>query len=306
MSSSAAAPAIETEGLTRHYGGTVGVEDLDLRVEPGEVFGLLGPNGAGKTTTIRLLLDLIRPTRGLARIFGRASSDPSVRARVGYLPGELALDGRMSGVATLRFLDRLAPAPPGPSLGRRRGELCERLGLTTRDLGRRVREYSRGMKQKLALAAAFQHDPDLLILDEPTTGLDPLVREVVFHLMTEARDRGAAVFHSSHVLSEVDRTCVRVAFLRGGRLAALMRVEDVRRFGVRRMVVHFEGEPPLAELALPGVSVERTDGNQVVLRVEGGLDRLLGALARHPVRHLTFPEPGLEEAFAAFYEDATP
>lgn len=299
-------PTVETRGLTRYYGPTVGIEDLDLEVAAGEVFGLLGPNGSGKTTTIRLLLDLIRPTRGEAHLFGRPASVPAVRGGVGYLPGELVLDGRMTGLATLRFLGCLDPDREAAALTPRREELCERLGLVPADLRRRVREYSRGMKQKLGLVAAFQHDPDLLILDEPTTGLDPLVREVVFRLMAEARVRGAAVFHSSHILSEVDRTCGQVAFLRNGRMAALMRVEDVRRAGVRRMVVHFVEEPPLDELDIPGVEVESNEGAQVVLRVEGGLDRLLGALARHPVRHLTFPEPGLEEAFASFYRAGDP
>jgi ABC-2 type transport system ATP-binding protein len=300
----AAGPVVETVGLTRYYGRTVGVEDLDLRVPAGEVFGLLGPNGSGKTTTIRLLLDLVRPSRGEARLFGRPSSVAEVRGRVGYLPGELVLDGRMTGRATLGFLGRLDPARGRGSLAPRRDELCERLGLSAPDLRRPVRQYSRGMKQKLGLVAAFQHDPDLLILDEPTTALDPLVREVVFDLMAEARARGVAVFHSSHVLSEVDRTCERVAFLRDGRLAALMPVEEVRRAGVRRMVVHFAADPPLAELRIPGVETESVEGGRVVLRVRGGLDPLLATLARHPVGHLTFPEPGLEEAFTAFYRGA--
>ena len=294
-------PVIETRGLTRRYGDVVGIEDLDLEVLPGEVFGFLGPNGSGKTTTIRLLLDLIRPTRGEARLFGVSASEPAVRARVGYLPGELVLDGRMSGEATLRFLDGLLPSRSDPA---RRAELCERLGLPENDLGRPVREYSRGMKQKVGLVSAFQHRPRLLVLDEPTTGLDPLVREVVFELMAEARADGATVFHSSHVLSEVDRTCDRVAILRRGRLAALMRVEEVRRTSARRMVVEFGGEAPLDEVRVPGVEVLEAEGGRLVLRVTGTPDALLAVLARHPVSYLAFPESNLEEAFAAFYQDA--
>jgi ABC-2 type transport system ATP-binding protein len=292
-------PVIRARGLTRYYGATVGVEDLDLEVERGEIFGFLGPNGSGKTTTIRLLLDLLRPSRGAAWLFGASVRVPAVRARIGYLPGELALDGRMSGNAMLRFLAALIPGLPDPA--HRRGELCDRLGLPPGDLRRRVREYSRGMKQKLGLVGAFQHDPELIMLDEPTEGLDPLVRETVFALMTEAKRRGATVFHSSHVLSEVDRTCDRVAILRRGRLAALMRVDDVRRASLRPMVVEFAAEPPLTELRIPGVELVQHDGRRCTLRVTGPPDALLRVLARFPVSYLAFPESNLEEAFAAFY-----
>ena len=292
---------IQAQDLTRYYGRTRGVEGLDLVVDPGEIFGFLGPNGAGKTTTIRLLLDLIRPTRGTASLFGHPSRDPSVRARVGYLPGELALDGRMTGIETLRLLERLSPLGSDPGVHSRRMELCNRLGLDDSDLSRRVREYSRGMKQKIGLVSAFQHAPDLLILDEPTTGLDPLVREVVFQLLWEVGERGATVFHSSHVLSEVERTCTRVAILREGHMVADLRVEEVRRSTLRRMVVEFHDDPPLQELDLPGVETREVLGRQVILRVSGEPNELLKVLARHPVRHLSFPEPGLEEAFAAFY-----
>ncbi len=295
---------IQAQDLTRYYGRTRGVEGLDLVVDPGEIFGFLGPNGAGKTTTIRLLLDLIRPTRGTASLFGHPSRDPSVRARVGYLPGELALDGRMTGIETLRLLERLSPLGSDPGVHSRRMELCNRLGLDDSDLSRRVREYSRGMKQKIGLVSAFQHAPDLLILDEPTTGLDPLVREVVFQLLWEVGERGATVFHSSHVLSEVERTCTRVAILREGHMVADLRVEEVRRSTLRRMVVEFHDDPPLQELHLPGVETREVLGRQVILRVSGEPNELLKVLARHPVRHLSFPEPGLEEAFAAFYSGA--
>jgi ABC-2 type transport system ATP-binding protein len=294
-----------TRDLTRYYGPTVGVEGLDLEVVRGEIFGFLGPNGSGKTTTIRLLLDLIRPTRGSASLFGVPSGTPEIHRRIGYLPGELALDGRMTGIQTLRFLSSLMGRSEraDASIRAYADELCERLGLRRADLRRRVREYSRGMKQKLGLAAAFQHRPDLLILDEPTTGLDPLVREEVFRIMVEARDRGATVFHSSHVLSEVDRTCSRVAVLREGRLVALLSVQEVRATSVRRMVVHFAGPPPLAELSLPEVSVEEAEGGRVVLRIAGTLEALLPVLSRHRVEHLSFPEAGLEDAFRALYVD---
>ncbi|MGW8265063.1 MAG: ABC transporter ATP-binding protein [Longimicrobiales bacterium] len=297
-------PVIRAVGLTRFYGRTVGIEELDLEIRRGEIFGFLGPNGSGKTTTIRLLLDLIRPTRGQAFLFGVPAGTPSVRRRVGYLPGELSLDGRMTGAETLRFLSALSGLRPvDRSTEARRTLLANRLGLTSRDLARRVREYSRGMKQKIGLLAAFQHRPDLLILDEPTTGLDPLVREVVFQLMAETREEGATVFHSSHVLSEVDRTCDRVGVLRGGRLATVLSVHESRQASTRRMEVEFRDSPPVEALTAAGAAVERRSGNRLELLVPGEIQPILVILARHPVLHLTFPEPSLEEAFNRYYED---
>jgi ABC-2 type transport system ATP-binding protein len=299
-----ATPVVETHDLTKHYGATVGVEGLDLVVEEGEVLGFLGPNGAGKTTSIRLLLDLIRPTRGTARLFGRPSTDPAARSSVGYLPGELSMDDRLTGRRMLELLDAVRPRDLPPSDPRRREMLCERLHLPAADLDRPLRDDSRGTKQKIGLVAAMQHDPALLILDEPTTGLDPLVREEVLELLREAGEAGKTVFHSSHVLSEVDRSCTRVAVVRAGRLVALADIDDLRASVARRMVVRFHGEVPGAELAVPGVTLLEQDGDRAVLSVSGPLDPLLAVLARHRVRHLSFPEPDLEEAFVQYYAAA--
>jgi len=291
---------IEVRGLSKDYGPTLGLDSLDLDIERGEVFGFLGPNGAGKTTTIRLLLDLIRPTRGSARLFGQPGSDPAVRSRIGYLSGELALDERLSGNDFCAFLGSLHD--PSGRRGRR-DELCERLGLASDALARPIRDYSRGMKQKLGIVVAFQHDPDLLILDEPTTALDPLVREAVFDLLLEAGRAGKTVFHSSHVLTEVDRTCSRVGFIRNGKLLSVMRVDEVHRSGTRRMELRFSGDAPVSELRLPGVELVEQQGPRVVLRISGELNPLLGVLARHPVERMVFPEPTLEEAFVGFYKE---
>ncbi len=293
---------IEARDLTKHYGDTVGVEALDLIVERGEVFGFLGPNGAGKTTTIRLLLDLIRPTRGEALVLGRSPRDPSVRTSIGYLPGELSLDERLTGHEMLRFLDALRPDTARPAAPQRRAELCERLYLTPADLARPIRDDSRGTKQRIGLVSAFQHDPDLLILDEPTTGLDPLVRESVFELLSETSRAGRTVFHSSHVLTEVDRTCTRVAILREGRLVAVERIDEMRRAAVRTMTVRFNGTAPVDELNVPGVRVLRAEGAEAELSITGELDPLLRVLARHSVRALTFHEPSLEDAFVRYYK----
>jgi ABC-2 type transport system ATP-binding protein len=295
-------PVITADSLTHYYGDTVGVENLDLEVHAGEVFGFLGPNGSGKTTTIRLLLDFIRPTRGDARLFGVRARAAATRARIGYLPGELQLDGRMTGHATLRFFDALLP-PDRRAREPRRAALADRLGLAGRDLRRRVREYSRGMKQRLALIAAFQHDPDLLILDEPTEGLDPIVRETLFDLMRETSARGATVFHSSHVLSEVDRTCDRVAIMRRGRLVALMNVAEARARAARRMVVEFEDDVVARDFAGDGVEVLESDGRRLVLRVTGTPPPLFARLGQHRLTYMSFPESTMEEAFARIYGD---
>jgi beta-exotoxin I transport system ATP-binding protein len=294
-------PVIEAHDLTKHYGRTVGLEGLDLTVERGEVFGFLGPNGAGKTTTIRLLLDLIRPTRGEVRLFGRPASDPLSRARVGYLPGELQLDERLTGRRMLDYLDGLRPRGSAPADPRRRAELCERLGLTAADLGRLVRDDSHGTKQKVGLVSAFERDPDLLVLDEPTSGLDPLVRAAVFDLLAEASRAGRTVFHSSHVVSEVDRTCTRVGFVREGRLVGLEPMDRVRRAATRTMVVRFAGGAPIEELRSTGAEIIGQDDGEVTLSVRGEVADLLRVLARHEVRDLIYPEHDLEEVFARYY-----
>jgi len=330
-------PVVELSGLSKDYGGGVGLHALDLELQAGEVLGFLGPNGAGKTTTIRLALDLIRPTRGTARLFGRPAGEPGLRRRVGYLPGELTLDERLTAEQMLRFLDALRPAGTPPADPRRRAELCERLRLPPSDLSRVLRDDSRGTRQKVGLVAAFQHDPDLLVLDEPTAGLDPLAREAVLELMREAGAAGRTVFHSSHVISEVDRTASRVAIVRAGRLVRLESIEVLRSSLERRMLVRFAGPVPVDELALPGVRLLEVDtagraqaasaasaasagsagsagaagaagasAGRVLLAVSGELAPLLAVLARHPVRHLAFPEPDLEEAFRQHYSGDAP
>lgn len=291
-------PLLALSSLTKRYGATTALDGLDLAVAPGEVVGLLGPNGAGKSTTIRLALGLAEPSAGTVRLFGRPPRETAVRARVGYLPGDLALDGRLTGAALLALLGKLSGPPPD---ARRRAVLCERLSLAADDLARPIRDDSSGTRQKLGLVAAWQHDPDLLVLDEPTNGLDPLVREAVFELMHESALAGRAVLHSSHVLSEVQRTCSSVAILRAGRLVARGDVAALQRDLVRRMVIGFRGAPPLDDLRVAGAELLEHDGSRVVLAVRGALDPLLDVIAAHPVDDLAFPEPDLAEAFAHWY-----
>ncbi|GAA1227718.1 ABC transporter ATP-binding protein [Kitasatospora nipponensis] len=293
-------PAIELAGLSKDYGRKKGVDRLDLTVERGEVFGFLGPNGAGKTTTIRCLVGLLRPSAGRIRLLGLdpVADHRRLAPHLGYLPGELRLYPELTGTQTLRLLGDLQGAATP-----RRTELCERLGLTVADLARPVREYSRGMKQKLGLVQALQHDPELVVLDEPTEGLDPLVQEVFFALLEEASHAGRTVLLSSHVLPEVQRACGRVALVRAGRLVAVRAVSGLRQERARRVrlvVADGLGARPLgpAEHWSP-----HWRGDEVQLLVPPaelvpGLRELLAAL---PVADLSVEEAGLDEAFLDLY-----
>ena len=241
--------AVVAESLTKFYGSSRGVEDLSFEARPGEVFGFLGPNGAGKTTTIRLMLDFLRPTRGSIRVLGL---DPrrdarEVHARTGYLPGELALYDRLTGEAFLRMVERLRDGAPA----RRTDELARRFDL---DLSRRIRDLSHGNRQKVGLVLAFAHDPELLVLDEPTQGLDPLMQQTFYALVEEARARGATTFLSSHVMPEVERTCDRVAIVRDGRVVTVEDIGSLKAKSLRSIEFHFRA-PVGAEAfrGLPGV-----------------------------------------------------
>ncbi len=287
--------AIRTVGLTKFYGSNRGIEDVDLAVRPGEIFGFLGPNGAGKSTTIRALLDLIRPTSGQAQVLGMDAQRDSVavRAVVGYLPGEASFYEELSGIA---FLDLLAQVGNRPA--ELRAGLLERLDL---DASRRIARYSRGMKQKLAVVAALQHDPEVLILDEPTSGLDPLVQQEFYAILREFSVKGRTVFFSSHVLSEVERLCDRVAVIREGRIVTVDEIAALREKMVRRMTVTFAGPVPAEQIAVAGTSVVETVGNTVTLNVGEGLDALLKRIAGFEVVDLEYERPNLEETFLELY-----
>jgi beta-exotoxin I transport system ATP-binding protein len=292
--------AIRTTALSKDYGRGRGLFDLDLEVERGEVLGFLGPNGAGKSTTMRLLLGLIRPTSGSATLLGRDSRDGGleIRRRVGFLPGDLALYPRLTGAAVL---DHLAALRGGVER-RRRDELAERFDA---ELGRPVRELSTGNRQKLGLVQAFMHDPDLLILDEPIAGLDPLVQRSFHALLRETAARGRTVFLSSHTLSEVERVADRVAILRRGRLVVVDTLESLRAVAVRRLEIEFAGSPPRAEdiRALPGVRRATLEDSHLVVAFEGSADALVKAVAAHEVRSIRSRDEDLEEIFLHYYRD---
>ncbi|HUY99828.1 MAG TPA: ABC transporter ATP-binding protein [Thermomicrobiaceae bacterium] len=294
--------AIRTSGLSKDYGSGRGLFELDLEVQPGEVFGYLGPNGAGKTTTIRLLMGMIRPTAGRAEVFGLDAQDQAVEVKrlVGYLPGELAQFGGLRGREVVSYLAGLrGGVDPG-----RATQLADRLAL---DLGQRFREYSRGNKQKLGLLLAFMHDPRLLILDEPTSGLDPLNQQEFYRMVDEARERGATIFLSSHVLSEVEHVCQRIGIIRGGRLVQVARLEDLHHLRFHTVEVEFAGPVPAdAVRAAPGVDDVAVDGERLTCRVQGDFTPLLAALETARVVNLVSREPNLEEVFLTYYRDAEP
>jgi len=291
-------PVIQTFSLSKQYGRIQALDDLNLTVHSGDVFGFLGPNGAGKTTTIRLLLDLIRPTRGQAEVLGLDSRRDSlaIRRRTGYLAGDVALYQQMTGRGLLSLLDDLR----GGGLLPRGYELAARLEL---DLSPHISSYSSGMKQKLAFIAALMPRAELLILDEPTKGLDPLVQLEVYAILKEEQQRGCTVFFSSHILPEVERLCNRVGIVREGRLVAVEDVESIRHKRVRLLTVTFSRPVPAAALRMEGVELRSLDGNRAELAVHGHVPDLLQRLAELPVDDFVFPEATLEDTFMRLYSE---
>ena len=292
-----AGAVIETERLTKRYGRVRALDELTLRVLPGEVFGFVGPNGAGKTTTIRTLLDLLHPTSGTARLFGLDSHRDSraIRARLGNLPGGFTYAERMTGHELLTHFARMRGME---GLGR-----AEALaGRFKADLSRPLGQLSRGNRQKVGLIQALFHDPELLVLDEPTTGLDPLMQEEFLAVVAEVRAQGRTVFLSSHDLDEVERVCDRVGIIRDGRLIAVEDVDEMRRRAYRNVAIRFSRPVPLAELAaIAGVEDVRAHGAALRFRVRGPLDPVVQAVARHRVEDLEVTRPTLEELFLTYY-----
>lgn len=288
---------IRAAGLTKTYRGRRGVAGLDLEVEEGEVFGFLGPNGAGKTTTIRTLMGFLRPDGGRAEVFGfdvwRESVE--VRLRVGNLPGELAFEDRMTGEQIIRLSARLRGVD---DLSYARA-LAHRLGA---DLTRPVRRLSRGNRQKIGIVQAMFHRPPLLILDEPTGGLDPLVQEEFLRMIREVKEEGRTVFFSSHNLAEVERVCDRVGIIREGTLAAVEEVGRLPGRSFRRVRLTFDSPAdPAPFAALPGVDELKQEGAVLSFRVHGDLDAVVKLAAGHTVVDIEVELPSLEEVFLAYY-----
>jgi ABC-2 type transport system ATP-binding protein len=285
------------EGLEKRFGPVRALDGVSFSLEEGEVFGYLGPNGAGKTTTLRVILGLFRASAGRVRVFGRGPGDIRARTDIGYLPGELRLYGDMTGRAALDYFAGFRPLRP-PVL---RPRLLEALELAPSELARRVKFLSHGTKQKIGLVAAMQHDPELLLLDEPTTGLDPLVQKAFRDLLVDRAGRGRAVFFSSHVLSEVEAVCRRVAILRAGRLVTVEPVDGLRARMLRRLEVRFRGGVPPDLGAVAGVVRIEADGPALRLWVQGDVNPVLRRIAREDVDRFVFPEAELEDIFLSYY-----
>ncbi len=291
---------IAIDGLTKSYGGKRGIVDVSLHVGEGEVFGFLGPNGAGKTTTIRVLMALLRADSGTARIAGLDCWERSIDVKrlIGYVPGEPSLDPNLTGGQILEYFANLRGGVDHAYLRK----LVDRLDL---DTSRKFRQYSTGNKRKVVLIQAFMHRPRVLVLDEPTSGLDPLNQQEFDAMVREASDDGHTVFLSSHVLSEVEKTCSRIGIIREGRLVrvgAIHELADIKRFEI---TISFAEQVPVESFArLDGVtSAEALDnGSAVRLAVQGSADAVIKAAARYPVVSLTSIEPSLEDTFLRFYE----
>jgi beta-exotoxin I transport system ATP-binding protein len=296
--------AISIHGLSKLYGKFTAVRDLHLEISEGEIFGFLGLNGAGKTTTIRILLDLLRPSGGRALLFGHdcQSDGLAARSNIGYLPGEMGIYSHLTGVDVLDFLAGLQSRRADKS---RRRELQERLELPDSDLRRKLREFSTGMKRKLGLIQAFESDPPLLILDEPTEGLDPLMQESFYQLLADTQRRGRTVFMSSHVLSEVERVCQRIAVLRKGELVLLASVGETKRLAPRLVQVSFTADVAAAPAFPSGIEVMEQAPRAWKLRVEGVMGPLLTLLATFPVRDIEVQEQRLEDVLIRYYREGS-
>ena len=292
-------PAIHTDGLTKHYGKVEALVDLSIDIGPGEVFGFLGPNGAGKTTMIRTILDEIRPTAGRAAILGLDTHADSVaiRRHIGYLPGDLAMYPNLTGRDLITYFGNLRGGVDWAEVDR----IAERLDA---DLTKKIGDLSSGNRQKVGIIQAFMSTPDLLILDEPSTGLDPLVQREFQAMMREVAEAGRTVFLSSHTLSEVQRVADRVGIIRHGHLIALEAVTDLRRKAIRRVDLEFAGPVPTPELmAVPGVRDVLPDGTRATLSFDGQMPELLAATAGHGLRDVSTQDADLEEIFLPYYPD---
>ncbi len=294
-----ATPAIEVEHLTKVFGHFTAVDDVSLAIEPGEIFGFLGPNGAGKSTTIRAILDLIRPTSGSCRVLGLDSRADAVQIRhhLGFLPSDLALYPNLTGLQTLQYLANLRGGVDWKWVD----TLAARFDA---DLSRKVGEYSSGNRQKIGLIQAFMHQPSVVILDEPITGLDPLVQLEFHHLLREHATEGNTVFLSSHTLSEVERVADRVGFIRRGHLIAVEAMADLQEKALRRITLEFSAPVPAdAFHGIEGVHEATVEGVLVTAQYEGSMAPLLRVATAHGVLSVSSATVDLDEMFLEFYRD---
>src|SRR5579863_5687021 len=291
-------PVIVIDNLHKTYGKVPAVKGISMNVERGEIFGFLGPNGAGKTTTIRCMLDVIRPSSGTIRVLGLdARRDTmALHQHIGYLPGDVRLPGDMTGKQVINYFSRLQ--------GREPVLLKDLVARFDVEMKRPLKGYSKGMRQKIGVVLAFMCDPEVLILDEPTSGLDPLLQRTFNEFLLEEQARGKTIFMSSHIMSDVERICHRVAVIRKGELVTLETVEGLREKAGYRVIVEFGDTVTQDELIrIPGVSMVRQTNSHYQFNISGTMDPLIKALGTHEVLRLQAEEAPLEEVFLKFYED---
>jgi ABC-2 type transport system ATP-binding protein len=291
------APVIVIDNLYKSYGKVQAVKGISMRVEQGEIFGFLGPNGAGKTTTIRCMLDVIRPTSGTLRVLGLdAQRDKmELHQHIGYIPGDVRLPGQMTGKQVINYFSRLQ--------GRQPVLLNDLVARFDVEMKRPLKGYSKGMRQKIGIVLGFMCDPDVLILDEPSSGLDPLLQRTFNEFLLEEQARGKTIFMSSHIMSDVEKVCQRVAVIRQGEIVTIEEVEKLRQKAGQRVTVEFGDAVSADELAhIPGVSMVTNQNSTYRFNVSGSMDALVKALGRHEVLRLQAEEAPLEEVFLKFYE----
>jgi ABC-2 type transport system ATP-binding protein len=291
-------PVIVIDNLYKSYGKVQAVKGISMRVEQGEIFGFLGPNGAGKTTTIRCMLDVIRPTSGTLRVLGLdAQRDKmELHQRIGYLPGDVRLPGQMTGKQVINYFSRLQ--------GREPVLLHDLVARFDVEMKRPLKSYSKGMRQKIGVVLAFMCDPEVLILDEPTSGLDPLLQRTFNEFLLQEQARGKTIFMSSHIMSDVEKVCQRVAVIRQGEIVTIEEVEKLRQKAGQRVTVEFGDAVSADEVArMPGVSMVTSHNHAYHFNVSGSMDALIKALSRHEVLRLQAEEAPLEEVFLKFYEN---
>ena len=291
---------IKTENLTKYYGKVKGIENLNLSVRKGEIYGFLGPNGAGKTTSIRLLLHLILPSSGKIRLFDMnlAKHYKNLFRRIGNVPGEFKLYEEVTGAYFLNYLNAFSREAP-----KLRTELLEEFRLTDEDLHKKIRHYSRGMKQKLLLIQALQEEPDLLILDEPSAGLDPLNKKVLYDYLQRFKKSGRTVFFSSHNLAEVDKICDRAGIVRDGNLIAEETLSELKKKMIRRLYVKFADTTDFMNPNLLNAKMVEQRANQVEFMVSGDINELIQKISQFEIQDLIFPEASLEDTFLYYYQD---
>ena len=291
---------IKTENLTKYYGKHLGMKDLNLEINQGEIFGFLGPNGAGKSTTIRMILHLLKPTSGQVSIFGKKVSKyyAQIYNDLGNLPGELKMYEHLSGQYFLEYMSSFFEKEP-----KWQSELVEAFQLNSIILAKKLKYYSHGMKQKLGIIQALQHDPALIIMDEPTEGLDPLNKVILYDYLRKFKDQGKTIFFSSHDLSEVEKICDRVGLVRSGQLIALEHIHDLKKKMVRRMEIYFKSKYNPADFKDSNISIIDQQPDRLIITVKGDINLIIKILSKYNLSNLVFPEPSLEETFMQFYKN---